>query len=124
MDSIGKNETITQDAIFFFATVNDRQIMLDILFHFQGRKISMASFGSFLDGIILKEKYFAGTIQKGYNCKGMSYGKAHSLFLEYEKEVFIHFNSGKTWLYLERLGMPHNQAFTIWHKFLNLTKTD
>ena len=119
MDSIGKNELITKDGIFFFATINNRKIMLEILWHFQGRKISLAPFGSFLDDIIIKERYFRGETRLDIEKGKISHGKAHSLFLEYENEVFEQFISGKTCKDLESNGMPYNQASALEQKYLN-----
>lgn len=118
MDSIRKKELISKDAIFFFAIIDDRKTMLAILWHFQGRKISIATFGSFLDDIIIKEKYFIGITRKAIEDGGISHGKAHSLFLEYENEVFEKFISGKICKDLENDGMPHIQAYAMEQRYL------
>jgi hypothetical protein len=120
MAFIGKNELKSADGIFFFETINNRKIALKFIECFGIPEMSFATIGKFLEDIITKEGYFAGVFQKGYKRKGLSYGKAHTLFLEYENEVFERFNNCNIWSDLVKDGMPYIQAMAIWQKYLKL----
>jgi hypothetical protein len=123
MAFIGKSELMTVDGKFFFKTIVDRKIALAIIVYFGIPKISFDTIGSYLDDMIIKERYFSGETRTDIEKGKISHGKAQSLFLEYENEVFEQFNSGKDWTHLESAGMPHKQAFEIWHNYLDLPES-